>query len=71
MTDDRMADDLRAAVEERLAASREATRQRREARARRLAELHQRRTAGLRKRHARILARRANEGQDDDENRNT
>lgn len=57
-------DDLRQAVDERLAARLEAIRARRDARRRRLAELSERRRHGLTARHAAKLAR---EPQEDDE----
>lgn len=50
-------DDLRAAVETRLAARLAANRARRDGRRRRLAELHQRRQYGLQQRHTAKLAR--------------
>lgn len=50
-------DDMRAAVEERLAARLEAIRARRDARRRRLAELSERRRHGLTARHAAKLTR--------------
>lgn len=49
--------ELREAIEQRLSARREATRRRREARARFDADKQTRRTAGLRARHARKLNR--------------
>lgn len=50
-------DDLRQAVDERLAARLETNRARRDGRVRRLAELAARRQAGLRARHRRKLLR--------------
>lgn len=50
-------DDMRAAVDERLADRLEASRSRRDGRRRRLTELHQRRTYGLASRHRTKLAR--------------
>ena len=50
-------DDMRAAVDERLAERLAANRARRDGRRRRLAELHQRRQYGLQQRHADKLAR--------------
>ncbi len=59
MTNDRMAEALRDAVEERLEARLAETKARRDARKERLAELHRRRQHGLKKRHAAKLARLA------------
>lgn len=50
-------DDMRAAVDERLAARIEASRARRDGRRRRLTELSERRRYGLQQRHAAKLAR--------------
>lgn len=54
-------DDLRQAVEERLATQREEFKRRREARRRRLAELSERRQAGLRARHRNKINRTTGE----------
>lgn len=68
MADDEMERDLRAAVDERLAARLEANRARRDGRRQRLAELHRRRQHGLQQRHATKLARlRDQTTQDPDE----
>ncbi|MWA02179.1 hypothetical protein F8568_017715 [Actinomadura sp. LD22] len=53
----RMDDDMRAAVEERLAERLQTNRDRRDGRRRRLVELHQRRAHGLAARHRNKLAR--------------
>ncbi|MFB4300636.1 hypothetical protein [Actinomadura sp. NTSP31] len=57
MTPEEIDADLRAAVNDRLADRLEANRTRRDGRITRLTELHQRRTHGLRQRHAAKLAR--------------
>ncbi|MFC5748910.1 hypothetical protein [Actinomadura rugatobispora] len=58
MIDDQAADELRAAVDERLAARLADARRRREQREADRKAKNARRAAGLRARHARILARR-------------